>query len=562
MVVKRLVLRNFRSYGNNKNEIEFETDKGCLILLSAPNGSGKSSIQMGLDYGIYSEIKNNGKKIKQSSIPNRLNNNLEVEVDFESKGADIKVLRETNPSVFDITINGEKQNRSGKGNKQDIIDKYLDFDIDMWKSFISMSVNDFKNFMSLKPEEKRMLLDKLFNLELINMVSKSLKEQKKQFVNKKNVLEAEIRSFQQSINEFESSIKKVIEANESNALSEIAELREKMNSRKDEYSLLQENVKNFEQKVVDISSELSKIQEAGSTVKNNISNTKQQIELYNSGKCPRCGTNLSDSTFDSYRNELDITLAGFEKTRLELMDEYKSLNTQKEEISLELRRVNENFTILKTYLKDTKSKIDALLTGSDVNENKKNTNIIEQIQESIHKIQESKSTVKTELDETELEESYYDKMLKLFSNDGIKKSIISKIVVPINHYIGENMDMLGLDFKIRLDDEFNADISINNMLIEAETLSTGELKKSNIAILCAYLKLIRTKIHVNVLFLDEVFSSIDVDSIYTTLELFRNFANEYKINIFLVHHAMLEPSYFDKVWKIEKNITSNIIKIK
>jgi ABC-type multidrug transport system ATPase subunit len=143
-------------------------------------------------------------------------------------------------------------------------------------------------------------------------------------------------------------------------------------------------------------------------------------------------------------------------------------------------------------------------------------------------------------------------MLKLFSNDGIKKSIISKIVVPINHYIGENMDMLGLDFKIRLDDEFNADISINNMLIEAETLSTGELKKSNIAILCAYLKLIRTKIHVNVLFLDEVFSSIDVDSIYTTLELFRNFANEYKINIFLVHHAMLEPSYFDKVWKIEK----------
>lgn len=562
MKVKRLELRNFRSYGNNKTVVEFETDKGCLVLLTAPNGSGKSSMPMGLDYGIYGEVKNNNKKLKQSAIPNRINSNLEVNVEFESKGADISVKRETNPTVFEVTVNGEKQNRTGKGNKQDIIDQYLDFDIDMWKSFISMSVNDFKNFMSLKPEEKRMLLDKLFNLELINIVSKSLKEQKKQFVNKKNILDAEIRSFQQSISEFETSIKKIKEANENNMLAEINELRELLSSKKDEYTSLQTEVGVFEQKLSDISSEIQKVQETGSSIKTQIDNVKKQIDLYNSGKCPTCSTNLADTTFDSLRTELSDTLSKLEETKAELLVEYRSLTESKNDISSNTKKANEAFYTLKSYLKETKNKIDSLVAGSDLNENKKNDNVIEQIRESINKIENSKANVVSDMDSTVLEESYYDKMLKLFSNDGIKKSIISKIVVPINYYINENMEQLGLDFRIKLDDEFNADITINNMSIDPETLSTGELKKSNIAILCAYLKLIRTKIHINVLFLDEVFSSIDVDSIYTTLELFRNFATEYKINIFLVHHAMLEISFFDKVWKIEKNITSNIIKIK
>mgnify|MGYP000910936784 CR=1 FL=1 len=34
------------------------------------------------------------------------------------------------------------------------IEEYTDFDLDGWKSFISMSINNFKNFMNLSPEEK------------------------------------------------------------------------------------------------------------------------------------------------------------------------------------------------------------------------------------------------------------------------------------------------------------------------------------------------------------------------------------------------------------------------
>ena len=77
----------------------------------------------------------------------------------------------------------------------------------------------------------------------------------------------------------------------------------------------------------------------------------------------------------------------------------------------------------------------------------------------------------------------------------------------------------------------------------------------------AYLKLIRTKKHINVLFLDEVFSSIDVNNINNILVLLKSFANEYNINIFVVHHAILNQDMFDRIISIEKNIFTEIKEI-
>ena len=73
--------------------------------------------------------------------------------------------------------------------------------------------------------------------------------------------------------------------------------------------------------------------------------------------------------------------------------------------------------------------------------------------------------------------------------------------------------------------------------------------------------LIRTKKFLNVLFLDEVFSSIDAEGIERILNLIKSFANEYNINIFVVHHALLNQEMFDRIIKIEKNIFSSISEV-
>jgi len=70
--------------------------------------------------------------------------------------------------------------------------------------------------------------------------------------------------------------------------------------------------------------------------------------------------------------------------------------------------------------------------------------------------------------------------------------------------------------------------------------------------------LIRTKKHINILFLDEVFSSIDIEGCEDILNLLKSFANDYKINIFVVHHAILNQELFDRILSINKDVFTTI----
>ncbi len=559
MILKKLKIQNFRSFGNNINELNFDADKGNLILLVGKNGNGKTSISIGLDYILYGEVKNNNKKLKLSSLPNRYNNNLMVELDFFSKGSDINIIRKSNPSTFDVLIDGAPLKRAGKGNTQDKLDNYLEFDMDSWKSFISMSINDFKNFMSLKPEEKRLLLDRLFNLEMINTISKLLKEKKKQFKYECDLYDAEIRSYENSLEEFKSSVEKLKESGKKNLEAEKIELRNSMMSKKDEFTKLGEKLKKCVEKEEEIKKQLMSIQENGSNIKFQIVATKEKMELFNSGVCPTCGNNLSAETYNGYRDELKEKLEKLEILKREIMEDYADKTTKQKKLSNINRETSDAFSELKSYLKNLKDKIDSIEEKSE--DDFVDTETIKQLNESITKIEKNKKTSFEKIVDVKSEESVYDQMIKLFSNDGLKKSIISKIVVPINHFIRENLEALNMEFDIKLDDEFNAVVQVMGEEIETESISTGELRRANISVMLAYLKLIRMKRHINILFLDEVFSSIDTDGIVSVLKLLRDFAYDYKINIFLIHHAMLEKAYFDKVIRIEKNITSNIVEM-
>ena len=140
-------------------------------------------------------------------------------------------------------------------------------------------------------------------------------------------------------------------------------------------------------------------------------------------------------------------------------------------------------------------------------------------------------------------------------------TIISNIIKPINNYISENVRKMGLPFEVELDNTFSAEIKHLGSVIDPETLSMGETRRINIAIIVAYLKLIRTKKHINILFLDEVFASIDLEGIESILSLLKSFASEYKINIFVVHHAILNEEVFDRIFKVDKNVFTSIEEI-
>lgn len=554
MILQELRIQNFRSFGNNINTLKFNTQSGELILIAAPNGYGKSSLIGSIDFALFGKMKGQKKMLKNESLPNRLNGNLLVELDFISKN-NITIKRGLDPSIFKLYIDNIEEERSGKSNIQNKLDKFIDFDIDTWKSFISMSINDFKNFTTLTPDEKRVLLDRLFNLEMINDVTRILKEKKKNTKHQEDIFKTEINSYQTSLDQFNESIERIKSAGKKNIENEITELKNTMLSKKEEYKTISDKIQICINKENILKEKIN--ENIRSTSENNykVVDLKEKIELYNSGKCPTCGSDLSSETYDSYKNEMNSTYKKVKELHIELKKEKEDLDSKYEKMSKITSEFNDKFSELKIYLRGLKERLDILnvenIEDNNISELKSSINTIE---EKISESLKSKQSITSQV-------VVLDEMIKLFSDSGIKKSIINKIVVPINHYISENIKDLELNFTIQLDDEFNAIAYQFGQEIDIDTLSTGETKKVNIAIMIAYLKLIRMKRHINILFLDEVFSSIDIEGVYSILKMLKRFAEDFKINIFLIHHAMLDKSYFDRVLKIEKDMTSNIVEL-
>ena len=558
MLISEIGIRGYKSFGNNEQVLKLNTEKGELVLLVGNNGNGKSSLLESFEYSLYGKVKSGKAKKwhKLSSLPNRINGELLNRIKFVANGTDVEIQRGIGPSVLNLIENGIPNERAGKANIDDKIEKYIGLDIETFKSFISMSINDFKNFISLTNEEKQLLLDKLFNLEVINILNGILKD-----INKNNKirlasLDSEIRTLEDSIDSIKRSIEKAIEKEKENLQQEIDTLTDEMNSKKDEYKLLKEKVDKIKEKETILSDELDIEKRQLSSTQNDIRNVQREIDLYDSGKCPTCSTDFLSEHFVTLRNSLVEKKNSHEGILLEIQNNITSIRAKQTKLKEIADGTTKSFNDLSYLLKNYKTQIDTLSRkkGSQVNESV-NT---QEFQNTIDDLEEKKSLSHDGATICKEKEMFYKELNRVLSEDGAKKSIIAGIIKPINHFIAENIKKMGLPFDVKLDETFSSEIKNLGSVVEHDSLSTGETKLINISILVAYLKLIRTKKHINILFLDEVFSSIDLENISKILALLKSFSNDYNINIFVVHHAVLNEEMFDRIIRIEKNVFSTI----
>ena len=558
MLISEIGIRGYKSFGNNEQVLKLNTEKGELVLLVGNNGNGKSSLLESFEYAIYGKVKSGKAKKwhKLSSLPNRINGELLNRIKFISNGTDVEIKRGISPAVLELVENGIPNERAGKSNIDDKIEKYIGLDIETFKSFISMSINDFKNFISLTNEEKQLLLDKLFNLEVINILNGILKDINKNNKLRMTSLDSEIRTLEDSISSIQKSIEKAIEKEKENIQQEIDTLTEEMNSKKEDYKLLKEKVDKIKEKEKILTDELDVERRQLSTTQNEVSNVQKEIRLYDSGKCPTCSTDFNSDHFISLRATLVEKKESFESVLSEINDNITSIKLKQTKLKTIADSTTTSFNDLNYLLRNYKTQIDNLNskkskeTGESVN--------VQEFQNTIGELDSKKTVSQDHITICKEKELFYKELTRVFSEDGAKKSIIAGIIKPINHFIGENIKKMGLPFDVKLDETFSSEIKNLGSVVEHDSLSTGETKLINISILVAYLKLIRSKKFLNILFLDEVFSSIDLENITKILSLLKSFSNEYNINIFVVHHAVLNEEMFDRIIKINKEVFSYI----
>lgn len=521
--------------------------------------SHNSSLIESIDYSLFNKVKGKKKKWQTlSTLPNRINKELSTRVKFVSNDTRVEVIRGQNPPTLKLIENDIPYDRAGKGNVNERIQDYVGVDIETFKSFISMSINDFKNFISLSAEEKKLLLDKLFNLETINVLNSILKDTAKNNKDSINILNSEIEALNESITSIQSSITKVKEKQKTNAKEEIISIKKEITSRKETYSKLKIKVIKIKEKKEQLRTLIVGKNEEFTMMKSEMRNTQSKIDLYDSGKCGECETDLTDSAHLHVRESYVKKKASIIALKDELaitIDKYKE---KYEEIKTIETSANESYSEMTYTLRDLKSRLDKLV---DKSKDESKDEDIEEFMKTVEELTDKKDNSADKVTVLKDKTLFYKELSKVFSEDGVKKTIIKNIIKPINHFISENLKHMNISFTVELDETFSATIEQFGQEIEHDSLSTGETKKINIALLIAYLKLIRTKNMINVLFLDEVFSSIDVESIYDIISLIKSFANEYNINIFMVHHSMLQLESFDRVIRINKDIFSEIEEI-
>jgi len=546
MKIEEFAFKNICSYGNKLQQFKFD-DRAKLVLVQGKNGGGKSSISDALTISIYG--KSAVRKIKE--IPNRINKNAYTYIKFKSNtGESIEIERGLEPNFSKLQINGVDHNLPDKRRVDEFIeDDLTKIPFNVFSNTISLSVNDFKSFVKLSPQDKRKIIDKIFGLDILNEMSTLTKDETRELSAQSKGLQVTIDQnsalLQSSLTQLDGLKTDVVKINQTRVdelTQKISELESLQTTSKDEFTSLKTEIES-------LSSELQQINEAKSKIAFTVADIDKKLAIYEKNKCPHCLSDLTDTVHLEIKTKLDSKKEA-EKQRLPAITEKVSELTKRiGEIQQTQNTAKSNYqtaTAQLPALKKEKQQLDnPTLTDSAAIERMKT--VISNIKQKVSELSSDKAQIDTKL-------KLNQEMDIILGDSGMKRLLMNQIIPILNKKILKIAKILEFKFAFEFDLEFDPIITHLGVQISPDSLSTGEQKKMNLIVLLCILELIKLKHHrVNLLFLDEVFSSLDVESIYKIVDLLKDFSKKYNMSIFVISHDMLPEELFDMKIFVENN---------
>jgi len=550
MKIRKIEWKNFSSYGNKKQVLDFP-ESACLFQVVGENGAGKTSISQVISFCLYGKVE--GKKL--GDIPNRINGNTWTRVEFESNGKNITVERGLEPSFFSLYIDGVKYDQSGTKNVQDYLaDDLIGIPFYVFNNTISLSINDFKSFIKMSPQDKRAIVDKIFGFHILNQMREALKGETKRIKETLDVLSGKLQSAEKSIEKSEAEMTSLLSTIEQETKDELATLNESLEKFRTIQSLHSEKIsefKTYEQEISDLvtSSSRSLIE-----ARTKYQDLERRLSLYESEKCPTCESSLESEFHQALKGSLtserDSSLTSFNNCETALND-VKLKETEMKSKKLELQSKG---TKIDLRIREVLSEIQRLESSNRDKQVESLKRIVESLEQDKNKLEAD--TIKTQ------EKNLWIKSLDdVLSEKGVKQMAIKTILPSLNSEILDLLRDMHLDYQVVFDEEFKASLYHMGVEIPIQSLSTGEMKKVDFVVLISIMKLMKLKFStINLLFLDELFSSVDPEGVHSILQILRKNSRDMGLNIFVINHAPMPHEIFD--WKLDVSKTNNFSSIK
>lgn len=544
MKIKSFSFKNICSYGNKLQTFTF-SENPQLILIQGKNGSGKSSISDALTVSIYgrSAIR------RTKEIPNRINKNAYTQVEFLTGSGDtVEIERGIEPNFSRLMINGSEHNLPDKRRVDDFIEEELTkIPFNVFSNTISLSVNDFKSFVKLSPYDKRQIIDKIFGLDIVNDMSKVVKDEIRDLKGSAQAIESSIQTnesiLERSISQLENLKQDISSANDSR-ISEIKEELESLEKTREQYK---SDYSKLTVDVQEIEKSLSTERETKSSVLFNINEIQKKLSIYDKNRCPHCLSDLTDEAHIGIREKLELKKTDQETKLPQISDRINQLTEDLSKQRQDQSHARDRFYQVDGIISPLRSELSTLSKESPSSQ--KGT---EHLNTIIDNLKTDINTLSADRDQLSDKIAVSQEMDVILGDNGMKRLLMSQVIPMLNKKILKTSKLLEFKFSFEFDLDFNPIITHLGMQISPDSLSAGEQKKMNLIVLLCILELLKLKHHkVNLLFLDEVFSSLDVESIYRVVDLLKTFAKKYNMSVFVISHDPLPEEFFDMKLTIE-----------
>lgn len=529
--------KNFNSYGNSPTRIDFDNG-GDLFLLMGGNGNGKSTISEVITFCLYGKLE---KKTK-GDLPNRLNKNLWCRITVMSKNKKVMITRGVSPGLFEVEIDGAPYETSGSSNVQEYLE-YEIFDIpyQVFKNIIVLSINDFRSFLTMSPGDKRNIVDRLFGFTLINQMRDSIRSERKDIRDALKTLSDELSLLDESILSINEKLESLEKSKKEDNLKLAAEYKQKIVDLLTSKKKLDEAITLINSKTTEVTDSLENERKLYYTSSQKLKTVSSQLSLYESHSiCPTCASSLEGENHQHIKEELIEKKQNLTTENSSLKDTITDLGNKLDKIRGKYNELQDSAVGLQSKIIYYKNEAEKLVKES----NELDSNYLNQlIVENQQKITERKSSqIKNQL-----EDNFLDTVEQVLGEDGVKNLAMKTILPSLNQNISSMAKQIHLPYSIKFDDKFNCVINSLGEEIKPQSMSTGERKKADFIIIIAMLKLLKLRYpSLNLLFLDEIFSSVDSSGVYEIIKILSEVSKENQINTWVINHTELPMELFDK----------------
>jgi len=602
--LKNLQFSNMFSYGTD-NELDLDHSK--ITQLTAPNGSGKSSIAMIIQEILFNK---NVKGIKKTDILNRWAKGKQwsgtLDLTVDNKEYTIGVVRSGAQTKVKLIEDGVDISDHKVLDTYKKIQEIIGLDFEVFSQLTYQSSTDLLEFLKATDTNRKKFLINLFNLQKYIEIGDKIKAKATQVDRETVKLQGELKSIEDFLN-----TATIPEKQEPVPLPVVDEtLQQKIGVLQQEIANYNETCKKIDKNnlyieefdMLDFDSGMREPQEpefieSYNTLKQDIAMLGREISAFEKDladinildKCPSCGQSIDTSHQEAMQDDIENNLnkkiddkekamkqarewsdiikqyqedkLAFEKNKKSIERFEQLTQLIDKDLSIDYPDIGNIQEEVKSLQAEYNAQLKAEKDGNDHNHgvaahNAKVDALLEQKEEfSIRQ-----SAIKGDTISKHNQLNSLNILKKAFSTSGIVafklENLTKELEVSINHYLSLLSDgQFQVEFKLDKE-KLNISVINNGIATPIETVSGGEFSRIQTSILLAIRSLL-SKLggsSINLLFLDEITGVLDDEGKDKLIEVLQTEPN---LNVFLISHDFTHP-LIDKISIVKNDNISSI----